>query len=140
MSNDQSKTDDRNGSGQAQTNDGSDEPSTAEKVVMGISVTFTVLLFAYVLWQAIITPSAVSPEANVIGTSTMTDGDVRVRVELINNQDIGLTLATVEVDCSSPPPELEFQHVPADGRVTGYVTCPSGTSSPEASVSTWIET
>lgn len=131
-------SDDGNG-GPPPEQSGDEGPSTMEKVVMVVSVTFTVLLFAYVVWQAAVTPSGVAPEANVIGTSQMADGDVRVNVEIVNSQDIGLLTATVEVDCTTPAPSVDFQHVPADGRMTGYLTCPPGTSNATASVSAWIE-
>lgn len=137
MNDNDSRNDGENSDDRARSK--SDEPSTAEKAVMAISVAFTVLLFGYVIWQAAVTPSTGSPEANVVGVSTMEDGSVRVNVELINERDLGLITATVEVDCASPPPEIAFQNVPADSRSTGYVTCPPGTSNPSASVSAWIE-
>lgn len=50
-----------------------------------------------------------------------------------------LPLATVEVACVRPPAEVTFEHVPADDRRAGYVTCPAGTTAPEATVASWTE-
>jgi hypothetical protein len=40
----------------------------------------------------------------------------KVTVIFRNAQGVGLTTATAEVDCDTPPPELTFEHVPADDR------------------------
>lgn len=114
-------------------------PSTAEKVVMAISVAVTVALFAFVIWQAMSTPTGVAPQATVVGTQSMADGSVEVAVRLTNPSGVGLQIATVEVNCTSPPPEIQFQNVPADDYQVGYVVCPNGTTDPGASVSWWIE-
>lgn len=119
-------------------NDG-DGPSHAEKAVMAISVAFTLALFAFVVWQAVTTPTGVPPQASVVGTQSMDDGSVRVTVRLLNPSDVGLQLVTVEVGCTTPPPEVQFQNVPADDYQVGYVRCPGGTTNPNASVSWWIE-
>lgn len=131
----------RSGGGGGNGDGGSDDdgPSGAEKAVMAISVGFTLALFAFVVWQAMTTPTGVPPQASVIGTQSMSDGSVTVSVRLDNPSDVGLQMATVEVDCTSPPPEIQFQNVPADDYQIGYVNCPSGTSNPNASVSWWIE-
>jgi len=63
----------------------------------------------------------------------------KVTVIFRNAQGVGLTTATAEVDCDTPPPELTFEHVPVDDRRTGYVICPPGTENPTVTVSTWIE-
>lgn len=106
---------------------------------MAASVVFTVLLFAFVLWQASTTAAVAEPAATVTETEPLPGGDVKVTVSFRNAQDIGLVAATVEVDCDAPPPEITFEHVPAGDRRTGHVVCPSGTENPTASVSTWIE-
>lgn len=106
---------------------------------MVASAGFTLLLFTYLLWQAVTTGGAADPMATVIGTEPLPSGDVKVNVALRNAQDVGLVMATVEVDCDTPPSELTFEHVPADDRRTGHVICPPGTENPTASVSTWIE-
>lgn len=124
------------GSGQ---DSGENGPSTAEKAVMAISATFTVLLLAFVIWQALATPVGVPPQAAVVGTQPMPDGGVEVAVRLTNPGDGGLRTVTVEVACTGPPREIQFQHVPADDYQEGYVACPPGMTEPNASVSWWIE-
>ena len=114
-------------------------PSTVEKAVMVISVGFTLALFAFVIAQALTTPTAVNPTVSVLGTQPMENGDVRVEVRLTNPSDVGIQFATAQVNCTSPPPEIQFQHIPADDYQIGYVVCPSGTTDPNASVSSWIE-
>lgn len=49
---------------------GKQETSTAEKAVMVISVTFTVLLFAYAGWQMASAPPTGPPEVSVVETMT----------------------------------------------------------------------
>lgn len=113
--------------------------SAAEKAVMAVSVTFTALLLAYVLWQAVTATSVGAPEARVLGTTTMESGDVRVHVEVTNPQDVGLETVIVEANCDTPPPDLTVGHVPAAGREEGYLVCPSGATNPDVSVSAWQE-
>lgn len=124
-------------------NDGGDGSnggtSAAEKAVMAVSVAFTVLLLAYVLWQAVTATSVGAPSARVLGTTTMESGDVRVHVEVTNPQDVGLETVIVEANCDTPPPDLTVEHVPAAGREVGYLVCPSGTTRPNVSVSAWQE-
>lgn len=128
------------GRGQRMPDDGEDKSaSPAERLLMVVSSVFTVALFAFVLWQASTTPVMAEPTATIIGTETLPGGDLKVTVDFRNEQDVGLVMATVEVDCDTPPPELTFEHVPADDRRTGYVICPPGTENPTATVSTWTE-
>lgn len=118
---------------------GRDEsPSWAERLLMAISGVFTVLLFGYVVWQGATTPASAVPSASVVGTEPAPEG-VLVTVVLENPQDVGLVTAVVEVDCGDPPPSLTFEHVPADGRRTGYVVCPPEEASPTARLSSWTE-
>lgn len=120
--------------------DKNDEGSTwIERLLMAASVAFTIVLFSFVIWQASTTPATAEPTANVTGTETLPGGDVRGTVAFRNAQDVGLVMSTVEVDCDTPPPELTFEHVPADDRRTGYVICPPDTGNPTATVSTWTE-
>lgn len=136
---------DRNGGGNGSNGGGDGQgteksgPSTAEKVVMAISVAFTLALVAFVVFQAMTTPTGVPPQASVVGTQPMAGDSVEVAVRLDNPSDIGLQRVAVEVDCTSPPPEIQFQHVPADDYQVGYVVCPTGTADPGANVSWWIE-
>lgn len=118
---------------------GDEGASWAERLLMAISVAFTLALFAFVIWQGATTPTAGEPTAQVAGTETLPSGDVRVAVTVRNPQDVGLIRATVEVDCDTPPPELQFEHLPAEDRRTGHVICPPGTENPTATVSTWVE-
>lgn len=121
----------RDGRGQGQ--------STAEKVLTGVSVAFTVLLFAYVAWQAVQQPDGTHPQVEIVGTDELQNGSVLVRVELTNPSDQGLVSATVEASCGRPPPDVTFEHVPAGGRDRGVLVCPPGTR-PSVSVSAWIPT
>lgn len=113
-------------------------PSTAEKVLTGISVAFTLLLFGYVAWQAVQSPGATQPEAEVVGVERLANGSVAVRVELTNPGGSGLISATVEASCDQPPPDATFEYVPADGREQGILVCPPGTTRPNVSVSAWV--
>lgn len=124
------------GNGQGTDEEGT---STAERVTMVVSASFTLFLFGFVIFQAFTAPTGVPPQASVTGTQSMPDGGTRVEVRLTNPGEVGLQLATVEVGCTSPPPEVQFQNVPAEDFEIAYVVCPSGTSNPEASVSWWIE-
>lgn len=120
---------------------GGDEqsPSTAEKVVMVVSVTFTVALFAFAAWQAVSPPAGEAPTADVVGQRTTASGDVVFTVEVANPQDVGLRRATVEAACTSPPTEVGFEMVPAGGTRRGQMVCPPGTATPDVSVASWIE-
>lgn len=120
---------------QGQQNQG---PSTAEKVLTGISVVFTVLLFGFVAWQAIQPPGGAHPQAEVVGTDEAANGSVLVRVELTNPGNAGLISATVEANCSQPPPDTTFEYVPSGGRERGILVCPPGTTRPNVSVSAWV--
>lgn len=118
---------------------GSDQVSTAEKVVMVVSVGFTVLLFGFAIWQAVTGPGALAPTVSVQGSQPAPGDDVQFTVQLRNPGDVGLVSVTVEAGCTDPPAEVVFENVPADGRRTGTVVCPSGTTDPQVSVSTWVQ-
>lgn len=124
---------------QASDDEGDEGSSLAERVFMAMSVIFTVALFSFVIWQASTTPTMVEPSATVTDTEQLPGGEVKVTVSFRNPQDVGLVMATVEVDCDTPPPELTFELVPADDQRTGHVICPPGTTDPTATVSTWTE-
>lgn len=115
------------------------ETSTAEKAVTAISVAFTVLLIAFVVWQAVTATSSGAPQVRLLETSAMESGDVRVYVEVTNPQDIGLETVIVEANCTTPPPELTVEHVPAGGREVGYLVCPPGATNPDVSAAAWQE-
>ena len=119
-------------------NGGSDEVSTAEKVVMAASVAFTLALFGVAVWYALTGPGAVAPAVDVVGSQPAGNGGVAYDVELRNPGDVGLVSATVEAGCTEPPSEVVFENVPADGRRTGTVVCPAGTTDPAVTVSTWV--
>lgn len=104
---------------------------------MVVSVAVTVLLFGYVAWQAATVPADGVPEATVTGVETTGDGRVAVEVELTNAGRTGLESVSVGVDCAEE--EIDFQHVPANGRRSGVVVCPAGTEEPSAEVNSWIE-
>lgn len=125
------------------TNDASSEesgpPTEVETLVVAASTLFTVALFGYVLWQATLGTSAVAPEAHVVGTAPLPDGDVRVEVAVLNDRDVGIAAVTVAVHCTSPPARMTFEHVPVDGRRVGFVVCPPGSGTPEVTVTGWID-
>lgn len=114
--------------------------SAAEKVLTGISIAFTVLLFSYVALQAVQPPDGTHPQAHVVGTDEASNGSVVVRVELTNAGNAGLISATVETDCERPPPDVTFEYVPAGDRERGTLVCPAGTTRPNVSVSSWVPT
>lgn len=119
--------------------DHSQGQSTAERAVAVLSVVVTLALLGFVAWQAWTVPPAENPTARVLDTRTLPDGSVEVTVEFVNDQDVGVTSATVEVDCDSPPPQVTFSNVPAGGRSTARVMCPPNATDPNASVVTWQE-
>ena len=113
--------------------------STAEKVVMVISALFALSLLAYGGWQMVTTPSAAAPNATVVETDTLPSGDVAVSVRLRNPGDVGLISATVEADCTTPPPSVQLTYVPASSTRQGTLVCPPGTTSPNVSVANWVK-
>lgn len=129
---------DRGGGGQRQQGRGQGQ-STVERAVAAASVVLTLALLGFVAWQAWTVPAAENPNARVVDTTTLPNGTHEVTVELANDQDVGVTSATVEVSCGSPPPAVTFSHVPAGGRATAHVVCPPNASDPTASVVTWQE-
>lgn len=136
---DQSESEDQGNQESSSNETGEGGPSTVEKGVMVISTAFTLALFAFVIWQAVMATPGVAPQASVVDTQSMADGGVAVTVRLRNPSDVGLQMAVVEVDCASPPPAVQFQNVPAADYEVATVKCPRGTSNPDASVSWWIE-
>ena len=105
---------------------------------MVVSVLFTVSLFVFVGWQVVSGPTAADPQATVVDTRTAANGSVVVTVELRNRQEIGLVSATVEVDCATPPPTVQFSYVPADSVRRGRLVCPPGTNDTSVGVSSWV--
>lgn len=129
-----------NGEGGGIQGGGDDQsPSTAETVVMVVSALFTLVFFSFALWQAVAAPPGGTPRVRVTDTRTTASGDVVVIVELRNTQEVGLSRATVEAECTTPPTDLTFEHVPAGGRRTGRMVCPPGTEDPKVSLASWIE-
>lgn len=114
--------------------------STAEKVLTVISVALTLLLFGYVAWQATQPTNKTLPEVSVVGTETAANGSLVVHVRLVNPGDEGLISATVEANCTQPPPDVTLDYIPADGTARGVVVCPPGPSEPSVSVSSWVPT
>lgn len=107
---------------------------------MAVSVLFTVAVLAYAGWQVVATPAAApSPQVQVVEAETLSDGRVAATVELRNPRNQGLIVATVESQCSSPPPSVQFSYVPADSTRKGTLVCPAGTENPSVSVTNWIE-
>lgn len=114
-------------------------PVPVEMVVIAVSTLFTLALFGFVLWQATLASTAVAPTAHVVGSAELPGGDERVEVAVENDQPVGIASVTVAVHCTSPPAQMTFEHVPVDGRRTGFVVCPPGTGTPEVSVTGWVE-
>ena len=112
----------------------------ADKALAAGSAVLTVVVIAYVGWHIASAPQApYEPQAEVVGTQTLPNGDVAVRVELQNPYDRGLSQATVESTCTTPPASVSFTNVPADSTITGVLVCPSGTTDPPVSVATWVK-
>lgn len=118
--------------------DQQEQTSTAEKALIAISVAFTLFLFAYAGWQIVTPPQTDVPQASVVGTERLADGSVAVSVRLRNPADVGLVTATVESNCTTPPPSIEYSYVPASSNRTGTLVCPAGTTDPSVSVSNWM--
>jgi len=118
--------------------DGERERSRAEQAVALVSVVFTVLLFAFLVWQALHVSASATPAAHVQSVDDLPGNRTGVTVVLANPVPEGLLLATVEVDCTQPPPSIDFTHVPTDGRETAVLVCPDGTTSnATANVTVW---
>lgn len=115
---------------------GTEDVPFFEKVVMVVSVLFTLSLLGFAIWQALTGAGAVAPAVGLAGSEETADG-VRYTVELRNRGDVGLASVTVAVQCTDPPTTLTFENVPAGGRRVGTVVCPSGTSDPTVSIVTW---
>ncbi|SFS00462.1 hypothetical protein SAMN05216559_2363 [Halomicrobium zhouii] len=114
------------------------ETSTTQKVVMAVSILFTLSLVAYGAAQMAATPSGVAPSATVVGTDTMPNDEVAVSVRLRNPGDVGLVSVTVEADCARPPPSVQLTYVPASTRRQATLVCPAGTTDPNVSVANWV--
>lgn len=119
------------GGGRRDGNGGdSEEQSIVEVAVIIVSVVLTASLFAFTGWQMVAGPATAQSEASVVETRTAADGGVIVTIKLRNRQGIGLTSATVEADCDTPPSELGFNYVLADSVRRGWFVCPPGTGTP----------
>lgn len=114
------------------------EPTRAEKAFMAASAAFALLLFGYLLYQAITSPTGLPPEVEVTGVETMESGEMHVQVRLTNRGGAGLLVAEVTVACGDDPPTLLFQHVPAEGAREGHAVCPPGTTLPEARITHYV--
>lgn len=115
---------------------GQSGPTTAELALTAISVTFTVLLVGFLVWQALTTPVDAVPEASVVEVTQTGSGERQVDLEIVNRGSRGLLSASVEVDCGASSQAVTFDNVPADGIQRATVLCPAG-SSPTANVTTY---
>lgn len=113
------------------------EPSRVEFALMVVGAAVTVGLLTYLLWRALTVPAAALPQASVIEV-VPGENETLVRVQLMNRGGVGLQSVKVEVPCETPAPTLTFQIVPSGGFRTGTVSCPVGTTDPEARVTSWI--
>lgn len=114
-------------------------PSVPQKAVMVISVALALVLLGYAGWQILYGSPPSSPEASVVDTSQLPDGEVAVTVRIRNSNDRGLVRATVEADCADPPPQIEFTYVPSHDTRTATLVCPPATSNPNATVVAWVQ-
>jgi hypothetical protein len=129
--------------GAGSNEDGRDPSDRLERVVATVSVAFTVVLLAFVLWQAATTPSEAVPTASIETVETPPYRDsgpetLRVTVRFDNEGGVGIESATVGVECGGADRTLQFDHVPADGYKTTTVTCPVG-SEPSVTVESWTD-
>lgn len=147
-SNQQKQTDQNNSGGDSQSGSNSQSggskseqqqqrASRVEKGIIVISIILTLLLFSYAGWQIATPPQIEVPQSSVVGTEPLADGTVAVTVELQNPSDVGLISATIESNCTSPPPDIQFSYVPAASTRTGTIVCPPGTTDPSVSLSNW---
>lgn len=132
-----SRGSDRGGGDSSDRGEGSDDVSTAEKIVMALSVAFALAIFGVAVWHALTGPGALAPTVEVVGSQPAGNGSVAYTVELRNPGDVGLLSATVEARCTGPPTTIVFENVPAAGRRRGTVVCPPGTTDPAVSVTSW---
>lgn len=116
---------------------GGDEPSTAEWVVVAVSVVVTLLLFSYVAWHGVTTSDQTRPEVSIVDTQTLDDGRTIVTVELHNPGRTGLDSVTVATNCNDAT--ITFQHVPTDARLSGTFACQATASDPSVSIQTWVK-
>lgn len=112
--------------------------STVEKVVMVVSLTVTVGLFGFAVWQVFAGASMAEPTANVTGVQGEAANVTYYGVSLENEGDAGLVSATVTVDCPEPSRTVTFENVPANGNRNATVSCPANRSAPSAQVVSWI--
>lgn len=105
---------------------------------MALSVAFALCLLAFAGWQIATPEVRTAPEASVVDTETLRNGDVAVTVELRNPSDVGLVSATVESNCTTPPASVGFSYVPASSTRRGTVVCPARTADAPVSVADWV--
>lgn len=119
--------------------DDREEPTATEKAFMAIAAALTAALLAYMLWQAFALPEDLTPRAEVLETWTSPEGDVMVRVAMLNDASLGIRDVEVEVKCGDQPPAIMFSFVPAHSRRDGVVVCPPDTEQPpEVGVVYWV--
>lgn len=125
----------QSGSGQG----AGDGPTLVERAVTAVSIVVTLLLFAAVLWQAAVAPTNQAPTATVVETAPAQDGGVRVSIVVANPSVAGFESVSVSVNCTDPPVELVYEHLPAGDRRTKQVRCPSWNRSTTVSVTSWTK-
>lgn len=115
------------------------EPGRLDRGLMILSALFTLALLAYVTWHAVTAPDGTPPTAEVVSMEPLPDGELLLRIRLVNAGSTGLLRAEVEIACGDPPPTIQFEQVPAGGVRYAHVTCPPGTVAPQVSVVSFIE-
>ena len=112
--------------------------STIQKIVIVVTVAFTLFLFAYAGWEILTPPAAEAPQASVVETERTADGEVAVTVQVYNPKDVGLISVTVQSHCSSQSVQVQLSYVPASATRTGTVVCPPGKTDPRVSIESWM--
>lgn len=126
-----------NGNGDLRSRDDRPGPDRAETAVTLVSVLAVTALFLYAVVQAATVPATPVLTASILAVREEGQ-DLLVDVELLNLGGVGVRSAEIEVTCREPAPTLTFDHVPAGGRRTATVVCPSADDI-EVRVVGWVQ-
>jgi len=115
------------------------KPGRTQVFVMVVSSVVVLALLGYVGWQLATQRGTLAPTADVTGVEPLDDGAVAVEVTLYNHGPVGLERATVSVDCTDPPTEVDFDYVPGEASRVGTVRCPTAENA-SVTVDSWVRT
>lgn len=104
------------------------------------SALLAVAVLSYMVWQAATLPAEGDPSVTVTSVEETPEGDVRVHVRIVNHAAAGYRLVNVEVDCDDPAPDVDVANLPATGERRIVLTCPAGTTSPQARITALVPT